>query len=199
MHDAARGSANKLKYDETLGCFKLSRILPAGHVFPYDFGSVPRTRAADGDALDVLVLGRSDGARLRRSKAIGGLAADRKGRKAVARADGERRDDLLHEARKQTKYLAKALEVLDASRGSAMAKRNALAESIADALGDDHDLAVLCERMAGRPGAQGLVRRVVRRRRELQRKALKDGRRLYRRKARKFGKAIGLRRRLRGR
>ena len=54
--DTPRGSANKLKYDETLGCFKLSRILPAGHVFPYDFGSVPRTRAADGDALDVLVL-----------------------------------------------------------------------------------------------------------------------------------------------
>ena len=54
--DTPRGSANKLKYDETLGCFKLSRILPAGHVFPYDFGSVPRTRAADGDSLDVLVL-----------------------------------------------------------------------------------------------------------------------------------------------
>jgi inorganic pyrophosphatase len=54
--DTPRGSANKLEYDEKLGCFRLSRILPLGHVFPYDFGSVPRTRAADGDALDVLVL-----------------------------------------------------------------------------------------------------------------------------------------------
>jgi inorganic pyrophosphatase len=54
--DTPRGSRNKLKYDEELGCFKLSRILPVGHVFPYDFGSVPRTRVADGDALDVLVL-----------------------------------------------------------------------------------------------------------------------------------------------
>jgi inorganic pyrophosphatase len=54
--DTPRGSRNKLKYDEEPGCFKLSRILPVGHVFPYDFGSVPRTRAADGDALDVLVL-----------------------------------------------------------------------------------------------------------------------------------------------
>ena len=54
--DTPRGSHNKLKYDEELGCFKLSRILPVGHVFPYDFGSVPGTRAADGDALDVLVL-----------------------------------------------------------------------------------------------------------------------------------------------
>ena len=54
--DTPRGSPNKIKYDEELGCFELSRILPAGHVFPYDFGSVPGTRAADGDALDVLVL-----------------------------------------------------------------------------------------------------------------------------------------------
>jgi inorganic pyrophosphatase len=54
--DTPRGSRNKFKFDETLGCFKLSRILPAGHSFPYDFGSIPGTRAADGDALDVLVL-----------------------------------------------------------------------------------------------------------------------------------------------
>ena len=54
--DTPRGSRNKLKYDEALGCFRLSRILPAGHMFPYDFGSVPGTRASDGDALDVLVL-----------------------------------------------------------------------------------------------------------------------------------------------
>jgi inorganic pyrophosphatase len=54
--DTPRGSRNKFKFDEKLGCFKLSRILPAGHVFPWDFGSVPGTRAEDGDALDVLVL-----------------------------------------------------------------------------------------------------------------------------------------------
>jgi inorganic pyrophosphatase len=54
--DTPRGSRNKIKYDEALGCFTLSRILPVGHVFPYDFGSVPQTRADDGDALDVLVL-----------------------------------------------------------------------------------------------------------------------------------------------
>jgi inorganic pyrophosphatase len=35
---------------------KLSRILPAGHSFPFDFGSIPGTRAEDGDALDVMVL-----------------------------------------------------------------------------------------------------------------------------------------------
>ncbi|MGE0644451.1 MAG: inorganic diphosphatase [Nitrospira sp.] len=54
--DTPRGSRNKFKFDERLGCFKLSRILPVGHVFPYDFGSIPGTRGEDGDALDVLMV-----------------------------------------------------------------------------------------------------------------------------------------------
>lgn len=54
--DTPKGSRNKFKYDEAMGLFRLSRILPAGMQFPYDFGSVPRTCAEDGDALDVLVL-----------------------------------------------------------------------------------------------------------------------------------------------
>lgn len=54
--DTPRGSRNKLKFDEKLGCLRLSRMLPAGHAFPYDFGSVPGTSAEDGDALDVMVL-----------------------------------------------------------------------------------------------------------------------------------------------
>ena len=55
--DTPAGSRNKYKYDRSLGSFRLSRVLPMGSGFPYDFGSIPRTRAADGDALDVLVLG----------------------------------------------------------------------------------------------------------------------------------------------
>ena len=54
--DTPRGSRNKYKFDEELTLFKLSRILPAGMSFPFDFGSIPCTRAEDGDALDVLVL-----------------------------------------------------------------------------------------------------------------------------------------------
>jgi inorganic pyrophosphatase len=56
INDTPRGSANKYKYDEQLGIFKISRVLPAGMHFPHDFGSVPGTCADDGDALDVLVL-----------------------------------------------------------------------------------------------------------------------------------------------
>ncbi len=54
--DTPRGSANKYKYDEALRTFRISRLLPAGMHFPFDFGSVPGTCAEDGDPLDVLVL-----------------------------------------------------------------------------------------------------------------------------------------------
>ena len=54
--DTPRGSRNKLKWDKRLGVLKLSHVLTAGAVFPFDFEFVPRTYGADGDALDVLVL-----------------------------------------------------------------------------------------------------------------------------------------------
>jgi inorganic pyrophosphatase len=54
--DTPKGSHNKFKYDEEHHCFRLSRVLPAGAVFPCDFGSIPMTLAEDGDALDVLVI-----------------------------------------------------------------------------------------------------------------------------------------------
>jgi len=54
--DTPRGSRNKLKWDRKLGILKLSHVLTAGAVFPFDFGFVPGTHGADGDALDVLVL-----------------------------------------------------------------------------------------------------------------------------------------------
>jgi inorganic pyrophosphatase len=34
----------------------LSKVLPTGMVFPFDFGFLPGTHAADGDPLDVLLL-----------------------------------------------------------------------------------------------------------------------------------------------
>ncbi len=50
------GSRNKFKYDEKLGFFALSGVLPEGMVFPHAFGFVPSTRAADGDPEDILIL-----------------------------------------------------------------------------------------------------------------------------------------------
>ncbi len=51
-----KGSRNKYAYgpDERI-CF-LTKVLPAGMEFPYDFGFVPSTEAEDGDQLDALVL-----------------------------------------------------------------------------------------------------------------------------------------------
>jgi inorganic pyrophosphatase len=54
--ETPKGSRNKYKYDEKLGLFRLSKILPLGSSFPYDFGFIPSTRAEDGDPVDVLVL-----------------------------------------------------------------------------------------------------------------------------------------------
>jgi inorganic pyrophosphatase len=55
--DTPKGSRSKFKFDSEAGCFRLSRILPAGAIFPHDFGAIPRTLGEDGDALDVLVIG----------------------------------------------------------------------------------------------------------------------------------------------
>jgi inorganic pyrophosphatase len=49
-------SRNKFNFDEELGIFKLGGVLPAGAVFPFDFGFAPQTLGEDGDPLDVLVL-----------------------------------------------------------------------------------------------------------------------------------------------
>jgi inorganic pyrophosphatase len=54
--DTPKGSRNKFKYDETHGVFKLAHVLPAGAVFPFDFGDIPGTLAEDGDPVDVVVL-----------------------------------------------------------------------------------------------------------------------------------------------
>jgi len=54
--ETPKGSSNKLAFEPRYGTFVLKRVLPAGEVFPFDFGFVPSTRADDGDPLDVLVL-----------------------------------------------------------------------------------------------------------------------------------------------
>jgi inorganic pyrophosphatase len=54
--ETPRGSRNKIKYEPSEERFKLSKVMPEGMVFPYDFGFVPATKAEDGDPLDVLVL-----------------------------------------------------------------------------------------------------------------------------------------------
>ncbi len=54
--DTPRGSRNKYKFDAEHGQWRLSKVLPEGMYFPYDFGFIPSTRGEDGDPLDVLLL-----------------------------------------------------------------------------------------------------------------------------------------------
>ena len=54
--DTPKGFRNKFAYDPDRHAYILKTILPEGAVFPFDFGSIPGTRAPDGDALDVLIL-----------------------------------------------------------------------------------------------------------------------------------------------
>jgi hypothetical protein len=113
----------------------------------------------------------------------------RKGRKAFALADSDRCDETLHEARKQSKYLGKALDTIAGPRARSVQR----AKAVSDALGDDHDLAVLAKKLAGTRQhgrtERALLAHLGHRRRKLQRKASKRGRRLYRRKAKSFARA----------
>jgi inorganic pyrophosphatase len=54
--ETPKGSRNKYAFDEKQRVFGLTKVLPAGMEFPYDFGFVPSTLAEDGDPTDVLVL-----------------------------------------------------------------------------------------------------------------------------------------------
>jgi inorganic pyrophosphatase len=54
--ETPKGSRNKYDYDPDCDCLQLAFVLPAGMVFPYDFGFIPSTLGEDGDPLDILVL-----------------------------------------------------------------------------------------------------------------------------------------------
>ncbi len=54
--ETPKGRRNKFKYEHEEGLFSLSRVLPQGFIFPFDFGFIPSTVADDGDPLDMIVL-----------------------------------------------------------------------------------------------------------------------------------------------
>jgi hypothetical protein len=118
----------------------------------------------------------------------------RKGRKAFARAKAEPCEATLHESRKQTKYLGKALEILATKRSGGLTQRVKRADRIADALGRDHDLALLQGKLRARRRSQAaghsLHALIERRRRRLQRKAEAQSLRLYDPKPKAFVDAI---------
>jgi len=102
--------------------------------------------------------------------------------------------EALHDWRKRVKDLRYMSELLGAADPPRMRRLGDLADRLGETLGDDHDLGVLATlvRADGEtfadPADRKLLLRLIRRRRAtLQRRALKLGRRLYRRRPRRFG------------
>src|SRR6201993_1360848 len=54
--ETPKGSRNKFGFNLNEHGFELKKVLPSGMTFPCDFRFVPRTKADDGDPVDVLVL-----------------------------------------------------------------------------------------------------------------------------------------------
>jgi inorganic pyrophosphatase len=54
--ETPKGSAQKYDYDPDNKGFKLKKIMPAGMVFPFDFGFIPHTLGEDGDPLDIIII-----------------------------------------------------------------------------------------------------------------------------------------------
>jgi inorganic pyrophosphatase len=54
--ETPRGSAVKLKYEPELKAFTISRSMPLGVTYPFDWGFIPGTEGEDGDPLDALAI-----------------------------------------------------------------------------------------------------------------------------------------------
>jgi CHAD domain-containing protein len=126
--------------------------------------------------------------------------AYRTSRRAMTVATQERSRDRLHEWRKQVKYFASQLKFLSPLMHKGLGNTYQKSLRLADCLGDDHDLALLHDkiiqhRRSGGAAVDALVHRLEQRRAKLQRKAYRRGRRLLDATARRLEARV--RRRLR--
>jgi CHAD domain-containing protein len=117
----------------------------------------------------------------------------RNGRKAFAVAQEDPSQEHLHEWRKQVKYLWHQLQVLQPIQVGQLTALADQTHTLANALGDDHDLALLAQkfleapdRFPDRTTMQTLADRIAHRRALLQEQAMTLGHRLYEEKPRLF-------------
>jgi CHAD domain-containing protein len=121
----------------------------------------------------------------------------RRGRKAMQQAQADPINENLHEWRKRVKDLWHAEQIVRPAAPKKMKKLAKRTHALADLLGDDHDLAELCMYVRRHPNgfddrtAQvALMALIDRRRKELQRRAFRLGRKLYRRSPKQFEQAV---------
>jgi CHAD domain-containing protein len=120
----------------------------------------------------------------------------RRGRRALRTADKEASVEHLHELRKRGKDLWHAAQLLRPAAPTRMKKLARRAHRLSDLLGDDHDLAVLLDRVRAQTELldldelAALSALVQRRQNRLRREALALGARLYRRKPRKLAAVV---------
>src|SRR3954463_28871 len=76
--ETPKGSAFKYTYEPKKHLFKLSKVLPAGMTFPFDFGFIPDTKGEDGDPLDIIVIAEfeSFAGCIMDCRVIGGIKAE---------------------------------------------------------------------------------------------------------------------------
>ena len=114
----------------------------------------------------------------------------RRGRQALRESCTQRSDEQLHEWRKRVKYLWHALQILEPLRPALLEELADHAHKLADLLGDDHDLAVLTQRVlevgAEQKPNEALIALIVTRRQALQERALALGERLFLDKPKRF-------------
>ena len=76
--ETPKGSAFKYTYQPEKHLFKLTKVLPAGMTFPFDFGLIPDTKGEDGDPLDIIVIAEfeSFAGCIMDCRVIGGIKAE---------------------------------------------------------------------------------------------------------------------------
>ncbi len=134
----------------------------------------------------------------------------RRMRRAAGASDRRSQARRLHEWRKRVKdlrYVAEALDAADArgadkrarARAAFLGKVARRADDLGETLGEEHDLAVLAGRVRdeartsgtpGRSSRKALLKAIARRRKRLQRRALRLGARLYRRRRKRFARRV---------
>lgn len=120
----------------------------------------------------------------------------RRGRRAMRRARRRRRIAEMHEWRKRVKDLRYGAEALRPGKRMARVARDA--DRLGEALGEEHDLALLAQRVRAedelfrgdRSSRKALLRAIERRRRKLRARAFEAGSKLYARSPKRFERRL---------